>query len=400
MFKTYKYRLHPTKNQIEKLNWTLETCRILYNSCLVDRNRHYEETKSSLSRFDQQKILVQDKKNIEYLKSIHSQVLQDVLFRVEKAYTNFFRRVKEKKGKAGFPRFKNQGRYDSITYSQSGFEIDKDGKLSLSKIGHIKIKLHRQINGTIKTCNIKKEIDKWYACFTVEYTPEVKSIPNKEIGIDVGIKSFAVLSDGKIIDNPKYLIKSEKLLIKRQRQLSNKKKGSNNRTKSRLTVAKLHKHISNQRKDFQHKVSRNIIDNYGYIKVEDLQISNMIKNHKLSKSISDASWGQFICFLNYKAEEAGCYLEKVNPRNTSKECSVCGYIYKDMDLSIRNWICPICHTEHDRDVNASINICNKNTSGTTEFTLGEISSVDDIIDVNLCTKKYLIVEPRSLLIYQ
>ncbi len=398
MFKTYKYRLHPTKNQIEKLNWTLETCRILYNSCLVDRNRHYEETKTSLSRFDQQKILVQDKKNIEYLKSIHSQVLQDVLFRVEKAYANFFRRVKEKKDKAGFPRFKNQGRYDSITYSQSGFKIDKDGKLKLSKIGHIKIKLHRQINGIIKTCNINKEIDKWYACFTVEYVPGVKSIPDKQIGIDVGIKSFATLSNGEVIDNPKYFIKSEKLLTKRQKQLSKKIKGSSNRNKTRLTVAKLHKHISNQRKDFQHKVSRNIIDNYGYIAVEDLQIKNMVKNHKLSKSISDASWGQFISFLNYKAEEAGCYLEKVNPRNTSKTCSVCGYIYKDMDLSIREWICPQCHTEHDRDVNASINI--KNTSGTTEFTLGEISSVDDIIDVNLCTKKYLIVEPRSLLIYQ
>ena len=352
MFKTYKYRLHPTKNQIEKLNWTLETCRILYNSCLVDRNRHYEETKTSLSRFDQQKILVQDKKNIEYLKSIHSQVLQDVLFRVEKAYANFFRRVKEKKDKAGFPRFKNQGRYDSITYSQSGFKIDKDGKLKLSKIGHIKIKLHRQINGIIKTCNINKEIDKWYACFTVEYVPGVKSIPDKQIGIDVGIKSFATLSNGEVIDNPKYFIKSEKLLTKRQKQLSKKIKGSSNRNKTRLTVAKLHKHISNQRKDFQHKVSRNIIDNYGYIAVEDLQIKNMVKNHKLSKSISDASWGQFISFLNYKAEEAGCYLEKVNPRNTSKTCSVCGYIYKDMDLSIREWICPQCHTEHDRDVNA------------------------------------------------
>jgi putative transposase len=401
LYKTYKYRLYPTKNQIEKLDWTLETCRILYNSCLVDRNRHYEETKTFLSRIDQQKILVQDKKNIEYLKNIHSQVLQDVLFRVEKAYVNFFRRVKEKKGKAGFPRFKNQDRYDSITYSQSGFEIDKDGKLKLSKIGHIKIKLHRDINGTIKTCNIKKEIDKWYVCFTVEYTHHgSKPIPDKQIGIDVGIKSFAVLSDGKIIDNPKYLIKSEKLLTKRQRQLSNKKKGSNNRNKSRLTVARLHKHISNQRKDFQHKVSRQIINNYGYIKVEDLQISNMVKNHKLAKSIHDAGWGQFICFLNYKAEEAGCYLEKVNPRNTSKECSVCGYIYKDMDIYIRNWICPVCHTEHDRDVNASINICNKNTSGTTKFTLGEISSVDDIVDVNLCTKKHLIVEPRSLLINQ
>lgn len=290
MFKTYKYRIYPTKNQIEKLNWTLETCRILYNSCLVDRNRHYEETNKGLLCIDQQKILVQDKKNIEYLKSIHSQVLQDVLFRVEKAYINFFRRVKEKKGKAGFPRFKNQGRYDSITYSQSGFEIDKDGKLKLSKIGNIKIKLHRNIDGTIKTCNIKKEIDKWYVCFTVEYTPEIKPIPNKQIGIDVGIKSFAVLSDGKIIDNPKYLIKSEKLLIKKQRQLSNKKKGSNNRNKSRLKVARLYKYIANQRKDFQHKLSRNIVDNYGYIAVEDLQIKNMIKNNNISKSIYDAAW--------------------------------------------------------------------------------------------------------------
>ena len=141
MIKTYKYRLYLTKKQTEKLEWTLETCRILYNSCLVDRNRYYEKTKKTLSRTNQQKTLVRDKKNIEYLKSIHSQVLQDVLFRVEKTYKNFFRRLKEKKGKAGFPRFKNPGRYDSITYPQSGFEII-DGKLCLSKIGYIKIKQH------------------------------------------------------------------------------------------------------------------------------------------------------------------------------------------------------------------------------------------------------------------
>ncbi len=382
MIKTYKYRLYPTRKQTEKLEWTLETCRILYNSCLVDRNRHYEETGKGLSRIDQQKILVQDKKNIEYLKSIHSQVLQDVLFRVEKAYKAFFRRLKEKKGKAGYPRFKNQGRYDSITYTQSGFEII-DGKLKLSKIGHIKLKQHRQIDGCLKTCNIKKEIDRWYVCFAVEYTPKVKPLPNKQIGIDVGIKSFAVLSDGKVIDNPKYLIKSEKLLIKRQRKLSNKKKGSNNRKKAIMTLSRLHKHISNQRKDFHHKVSRQIVDNYGYIKVEDLQIKNMVKNHNLAKSISDAGWGQFVSFLNYKAEEAGCYVEKVNPRNTSKECSVCGYIYKDMTLSVRKWTCPVCMTLHNRDINASINILNKpNTPGTAEFTLGEISSADDIVSSN------------------
>ena len=377
MIKTYKYRLYPTRKQTEKLEWMLETCRILYNSCLADRNRHYEETGKGLSRIDQQKILVQDKKNIDYLKNIHSQVLQDVLFRVEKAYKAFFRRLKEKNGKAGYPRFKNYGRYDSITYTQSGFEI-KDGKLKLSKIGHIEIKLHRNIDGIIRTCNIKKEIDRWYACFSVEYTPKVKPIPNREIGIDVGIKSFAVLSDGNIIDNPKYLLKSEKQLIKKQRQLSRKKKGSNNRKKAKLVLSKLHKHISNQRKDFHHKVSRQIVDNYGYIKVEDLQIKNMVKNHHLARAISDAGWGQFLSFITYKAEEAGCYVEKVNPRNTSKKCSVCGYIFADMNLSIRQWICPVCNTEHDRDVNASINILNKQYGrNLSEFTLGEIGSVDD-----------------------
>ena len=162
MLKTYKYRLYPTRKQTYKLDWTLETCRILYNSSLVDRNRHYEQTGKGLSRIDQQKILVRDKKSIEYLTDIHSQVLQDVLFRVERAYKAFFRRLKDRNGKAGYPRFKNIGRYDSITYTQSGFALDSAHKLALSKIGHIKLKLHRSITGTIKTCSIKKEIDKWY----------------------------------------------------------------------------------------------------------------------------------------------------------------------------------------------------------------------------------------------
>ncbi len=359
MLKTYKYRLYPTRKQTEKLDWTLETCRVLYNSCLIDRNRHYEQTGKGLSRIDQQKILVQDKKNITYLTDIHSQVLQDVLFRVEKAYKAFFRRLKVRNGKAGYPRFKAEDRYDSITYTQSGFRIDKDNKLKLSKIGHIKLKLHRNINGIIKTCNIKKEIGRWYVCFSVEYEPIKKPLPDKQIGIDVGIKSFAVLSNGKTLDNPKYLVKSEEKLVKKQKRLSNKKKGSNKRKKARISVARAHKKVSNQRKDFQHKESRRIVDNYGYIAVEDLQIKNMVKNHKLAKSIHDAGWGQFLSFLTYKAEEAGCYVEKVNPHNTSKKCSVCGSVYNDMDLSVRSWVCPVCHTEHDRDINASVNILNK-----------------------------------------
>ena len=376
MLKTYKFRLYPTRKQKEKLDWTLETCRILYNSCLVDKNRHYEQTGKGLSRIDQQVILKMDKKILPYLKDIHSQVLQDVLFRVEGAYNNFFRRVKKKNGKAGYPRFKQTGRYDSITYPQSGFEII-DGKLELSKIGHIKIKLHRNIDGIIKTCNIKKEIDRWHVCFSVEYEIVKKPVPDKQIGIDMGIKSFAVLSDGGQVDNPKYLINSEKRLIKKQKRLSSKKKGSNNLKKAVIKVARLHKKVSNQRKDFHHKTSRNIIDNYGYIAVEDLQIKNMVKNHNLAKSISDAGWGQFVSFVTYKAEEAGCYVEKVNPQYTSKMCSNCGSIYHDMTLSIRKWICPVCNTHHDRDKNAAINIRNKTIGKElAELTLGEIGSVD------------------------
>ena len=392
MIKTYKYLLYPTRKQIEKLNWTLETCRILYNSALIDRKRHYEETKQGLSRIAQQKILVSDKKNITYLKDIHSQVLQDVLFRVEKAYKAYFRRLKDKNGKTGYPRFKSEGRYDSITYTQSGFEI-VGGKLKLSKIGHIKLKQHRSISGIIKTCNIKKEIDKWYVCFSVEYTPAIRkqTVIRKHVGIDVGIKSFAVLSDNQKIHNPKYLVKSEERLAKKQRQMSSKKKGSNNRRKAVISVARAHKKVSNQRKDFQHKLSRKIISGYDAVGAEDLQIRNMVKNHCLSKSISDAGWGQFLSFMEYKAVEAGILFLRMDPRNTSKKCSVCKYIYEDMDLSVRKWTCPICNTEHDRDVNASVNtdiaLTEKIRQELPEYTLEEISSMDDPVDSNIYALK-------------
>ena len=393
MLKTYKYRLYPTRKQTLKLVWTLETCRILYNSALVDRRRHYEETKQGLSRIAQQKILVHDKKNLPFLNEVHSQVLQDVLFRVEKAYKAYFRRLKDRNGKAGYPRFKSEGRYDSITYTQSGFKIIEPAKLALSKIGHIKLKLHRSINGAIKTCNIKKEADKWYVCFSVEYAQVIKkrTLIRKHIGMDLGIKSFAVLSDGKKIDSPKYLVKSEERLAKKQKQMSSKKKGSNNRKKAVVSVARAHKKVSDQRKDFQHKLSRKIIGSYDAIGAEDLRIKNMVKNHCLSKSINDAGWGQFLSFMEYKAEEAGILFLKVNPRNTSKGCSVCGYIYEDMDLSVREWTCPICNTVHERDENASVNIdialTEKIRQELPEYTLEEISSIDDPVDSNIYALK-------------
>jgi putative transposase len=363
MRKTYKYRLYPTKKQIQKLEWTLDKCRILYNSCLLDRRNNYKQTGKGLTRIRQQEILKSDKKKIEFLNDIHSQVLQDVLFRVERAFQGFFRRLKEKNGKAGYPRFKSENRYDSITYPQQpGFQLTEQG-LKLSKIGTIKLKKHREIKGDIETCTIKKEIDRWYACFSVEYEPVKKLIPDKAIGIDMGIKSFATLSNGEIIDNPKYLRKSEERLITKQRQLSQKKKGCKNRKKARIKVAKLHCKVRNQRNDFHHKVSRKIVDTYGFIVVENLHIKGMVRNHHLAKSISDAGWGQFLNYLTYKAEEAGCLVEKVSPHYTSINCSVCGEpVPKTLAQRIHR--CPFCKTVMDRDHNAAQNILLKSTAGT------------------------------------
>jgi putative transposase len=278
-------------------------CRILYNSCLLDRRNHYEQTGKGLSRINQQVIVKNDKDKFEFLNDIHSQVLQDVLIRVDKAFQNFFRRVKSKESKAGYPRFKGEGRYASITYPQEpAFQITEQG-LKLSKIGTVKIKLHRSIVGTLKTCTIKKEIGRWYACFSVEYEPVKKPIPNKEIGIDVGINSFATLSNGSKIDNPKYFRKSEQKLIQKQRHLSKKKKGSGNRKKAKTVLAKLHCKVRNQRSDFHHKISRKVVDTYGFIAVEDLNIKGMVRNHSLAKSNSMLVGGNLSIICNTKRQK-------------------------------------------------------------------------------------------------
>lgn len=364
MIKTYKFRLKPTKKQIQALTHIFEICRVLYNSCILDRKNHYEQEGKSLSRIDQQVILKKDKKRIHVLAEIHSQVLQDVLFRAERAFNNFFRRVKNGED-PGYPRFKNIGRWNSILYPQQpAFQITTEG-LKLSKIGIIKIKLHRKIIGVIKTCAIKRDGDKWFACFSVEYEPTKKSVPVKYIGIDVGIKSFATFSNGEVVENPKYLRKVEKKLARKQRRLSKKKKGSRNRKKARIPVSRIHIKIRNQRSDFHHKVSHKIVDSYGFIAVEDLNIKGMVKNHNLAKSISDCGWGQFLNYLTYKAEDAGCKVKKVAPHYTSVNCSHCGNPVPKT-LKDRIHFCLACGTILDRDHNAAINVLKKSTVGTTE----------------------------------
>ena len=297
------------------------------------------------------------KKEIPEFKEIYSQVLQDVLCRVDVAYKNFFRRIKQKSGKVGFPRFRSKDRYDSFTYLQSGFSFTKNnGRIDLSKIGLVKIKAHREMaNGfKIKTCTIKKEGTKWFAVFTCQFNqpiPEKKPISNA-IGIDLGLTNFAVLSNGEEIANPKYLKQSETKLKEIQSKYS---KGKSKKVKRQF--GNLHRKIANQRKDFQHKLSRKMVDTFDLIVYEDLKVKQMIDDNKynLQKHISDASWSQFISMLTYKAEDAGKYCVAVNPKGTTQKCSSCDTIVPK-SLYERSHKCPTCGLSISRDYNAALNI--------------------------------------------
>jgi putative transposase len=291
----------------------------------------------------------------------YSQVAQDVLRRLDKAFQNFFRRVKNGDSKAGYPRFQGKNRYDSFTYPQTGFKIT-DGKLHLSKIGAIRIFQHREIVGKIKTCTIKHEGDQWYACLSVELPDVEKKEIKTSVGVDVGILTLATLSDGTEIENPKTLDKYDSKLRKAHRDLSRKKKGSSNRNKQKTILAGIYRKIRNTRKDYLHKTSRILADAYDQIIFEDLQIKNMVKNHHLARSIHDASWGILISLTTYKAEEAGGAVELVNPKNTSKQCSVCGCI-QSMPLSQRTYRCPDCGAVMGRDHNAAGCMSNRYESG-------------------------------------
>ena len=354
MRKTFQYRIYPTRKQSIKLLHVLSMCRHLYNDMLHDRKVAYEDCNCGLNYYDQQRWLP----FVDY-RGVYAHILHDVLKRMDKAFQNFFRRVKSGE-EPGYPRFKGYGRYDSFTYPDPpnrGYKIE-DGKLHLSKIGAIRIFLHREIEGKIKTCIIKRDGDRWYASLSVELPDVEPIIPQTSVGVDVGITTLATLSDGTEIENPKTLDKYDSKLRTAQRHLSRKKKGSSNRGKQRIVLSGIYRKVRNIRKDCLHKASRILADSYDLIIFEDLQIKNMVKNHHLARSIHDASWSTLINYTTYKAEEAGGVVELVNPRNTSKQCSVCGNI-QPMPLSQRTYRCPVCGNVMGRDVNAAINIKNR-----------------------------------------
>ncbi|HEV2225308.1 MAG TPA: transposase [Nitrososphaerales archaeon] len=344
MMFTYKFRLYPTKNQESKLEETLETCRRLFNDLLDDRMR------DNVGCFEQNRALTRRRRQDKHLKQVHSQVLQDVTFRLDKAFRAFF------KGIAGHPKFKRRGKYRSLTYPQlGGFRLDGN-KLRLSKLGSIKIKLHREVAGLLKTCTIFRDFDQWYACLSAEVEPKGSQFNERPaVGVDLGVLSVAALSDGKLIPSAQFMKKSERATKELQRSLSRKKRGSRNREKARITFAKASRRMRNRRNDFAHKTSRFLADNYGLVVFEDLAITNMVKNHSLASAIMDACWGKIRRLTAYKAEVNGGRAILVDPRGTSQKCSACGTVQM-VHLSERVFGCEKCGLILDRDVNAARNI--------------------------------------------
>lgn len=355
MLKAYRYRLYPTKAQETILEQMLEECRWVYNQTLAYRRDAWQERQEAIYYYGTSKLLPQWKRERPSLSIVYSQVLQDVQRRVDKAFKGFFYRVKNGET-PGYPRFKSKGRYHSITYPQFGFGITDEGKLHLAKVGDIKIRLHRPIEGQIKQVIIRRyPTDKWFACFPTEVEPKPLPGTGRYVGIDLGLTTFAMLSNSEQVANPRFFRKEEKALAKAQRCLSETEKGTPERARRRRVVAHVHERIANRRTDFSHQLSRQLVDEYDVICFEDLGIKNMVKNHCLAKSISDAAWRQLIIHTMQKAENAARRVVLVNPRYTSQICSRCGCLV-EKSLSNRVHSCPHCDLEIDRDLNAAINI--------------------------------------------
>ena len=354
--RTFRYRLYPTKAQERLFEQTLDACRWVYNKTLEVRKAAWEERQESLNLYATNRLLTQWKKERPALKVAYSQALQNAQERVDLGFKAFFRRVKAGET-PGYPRFRGRDRYDSWTYPQFGFSLDSEHRrVNLSKIGAIKVVLHRPIEGQIKTLTIRRTATgDWYACFSCEIELAPQPYAGQAVGVDMGLHSFATLSNGAKVENPRFFRSDEKALARAQRRLAKAEKGTSLRAKRRRVVAQIHERIANRRRDFAHKVGRQLADNYGLIVFEDLNTTGMLANHCLAKSIADAAWSQLIQYTTYKAEWAGRRVILVNPRNTSQMCSGCGTLVAK-DLSVRVHVCPECGLILDRDENAAVNI--------------------------------------------
>jgi putative transposase len=340
----------------------LDSCRWLYNQLLEQRKTLWETSKKGISLYVQQAGIPKLTIANPSLDDVYSQTKQNVAVRIDLAFKAFFRRCKSGE-KPGYPRFRGKGWYNSFTYPQANnsFKLtENDTRIYLSKIGHVKIAYHRKTEGILKTCVVKRSlVGKWYVCISCDDVPRSQVSPSSlRVGIDVGLKTFATFSDGTIIENPRFFKQSEKALAKTQRKLAKQTKGTLERAKARKVVAKVYEKMANRRDDFTHKESRRIVNTYGTICVEDLDIKSMIVNGQfpsVRRGIADVAWAELHRKTEYKAESAGRQFVKDNPAYTSQDCSDCGN-RQVMKLSDRTYNCPVCGLSLDRDLNASRNI--------------------------------------------
>lgn len=365
MYKTYQYRVYPTKEQEGKMEYLLRVCKRLYNRLLEHCNEHYKETGKDLSGFDKKTIVDGWRRESEELQNLSSTQCRDVADRLHKAYDNFFVRI-EKGEKPGFPKFRKGNEYRTFGVKQWGnckvIDDSKRGKVRILGVGELKIVFHRPLEGETKTWNITKTgTDEWYIGFACDIG-EAEKLPQtgNKVGVDLGITNLAITSEGEFYPKLEVFRIAEKKIKTAQREVSRRKKGSNRRKKSILKLAKLHEKVARQREWLHRHVANDILEKYDWIAIEDLKVKNMVKNHHLAKSISDAGWGSFVNHLESKANQTGKYVVKVDPRNTSQICSCCGVIVKKK-LSERTHSCTECGLVIDRDVNAAINILQRSS---------------------------------------
>jgi putative transposase len=354
--KTFQYRIYPTRKQQRLLEQTLVECRWLYNHFLEERKTVWEEQQESVRLYDQLGDLPALKQERPSLAVVHSQVLQNVGVRIDLAFKAFFRRCRDGE-KPGYPRFRGRSRYDSFCYPQYGNGCGLDGnQLYLSKIGTVRVVLHRPLEGQPKTVCVRcSSTGKWSVTLACEWEPTALAPTPEHVGIDVGLASFATLSTGETIENQRFFRAEEKSRAKAQRRLAKEAKGTPQRKKRRKVVARVHERTRWRRKDFAHQNSRRIVNRFQEIAVEDLSVNRMVHNHCLAKSIADAAWAEFASMVSVKAEWAGRSFIAVNPAYTSQDCSRCGHRQK-LPLSDRVYRCPCCSLERDRDLNAALNI--------------------------------------------
>ena len=355
LVQTFKYRLYPSPAQRRLLEDTLETCRWWYNTCLAERKDAWDQEHRTVGKYEQLARVKEYRRQNEFAARLHSHILQVVVVDLDQAFQGFFRRLQTGE-KPGYPRFKGASRFDSFGLKEYGNGFQVDGRrLRLSGIGRIRVRWHRPLEGRIKTVRIRRTAGKWYSCFAceVEETPLPPS--GREVGIDVGLHHLLATSQGEVVENPHWYRCEQKLLRVLQRRVSRRKLGGSNRKKAVLALQRQHVHIANRRKDFLDKVADHFITHYDRIALEDLQISIMIRNHCFSKSILEAGWGYLRTHLLDKAAEAGRQVVLVDPAYTSRMCSSCGRLWRDLSLADR-WVDCSCGLSMDRDVNAAINI--------------------------------------------